>query len=197
MLLQTPRMACSCPLHPRAGGRHVRQCETGPANLDVVIVHLSSFARLAPALHALLSRSAQSCGMSLRFCVQAGNALLPDRARPSVTREYTTVECAYCDGDVFVPSSSFESSLPRRMHCHLQACPEFHWDLAPLRRSRALSVKPCGAERSLVQLNLGKGGLERHELGSLLRCLASKRVALDSKPQQASGRTEPPAWALI
>ncbi|MGZ0214193.1 MAG: hypothetical protein ACKVI4_17075 [Actinomycetales bacterium] len=136
--------------------------------------------------------------MSLRFCLPAGTALKPDRARPSVQREYTTVRCGYCGGGIDAPTSSFESSLARQMHTHLQACPDYHWDVAPLRRSRALeSVKPCGAERSLVQLNLGESGLERHELGSLLRCLSSKRIATDSKPRQASGRIEPPAWALI
>ena len=136
--------------------------------------------------------------MSLRPFPVLETVSKPCRTRPGKTRLYTLLECAYCHSNVDVPTSSFETALARRIHEHLENCPEYHWDLPPLRRSRAHEcTKPCGREyRALVQMHLGKHGLERHELGSLLKCLASKRVALDSKAMPVSRADHPHEWMI-
>ena len=118
---------------------------------------------------------------------------LVDRHTPwckETAKEYVVVQCHHCRADIHVSAARFYSQLPRRMHDHLTDCESNPYSVQPLRRPRdARGRKPFGrASTSQTQLYIDpqKGDLHlaRHELGSLLRCLAVSRCAVDSRPEQ-------------
>lgn len=118
----------------------------------------------------------------------------PSRARPTNDRLYALLPCPYCQDDIEVPASGFDSWAARRIHDHLEHCSGYHWDVPTLRRSRKRDgQKPCGRERhGRLQLAIGPDGtLQRHPLGSLLRCCAPGRRALDAKPATAAAAILP------
>ena len=94
-----------------------------------------------------------------------------DRHQPSLgKRDYTVLECPYCDEEVLVLTSSYAAQLPRRVSEHLEICSCYHWSVQPTSRSRKLQSKPTGNESTVyTQLTIGTGfNLVRHPLGSLL-----------------------------
>lgn len=121
------------------------------------------------------------------FAVGNAERVLPAKTHPKGkhTLRYRIAKCPYCSAEIDVCASKFDSLLAGRVRAHLEVCPDFHWDLAPLRRSRVRDAhrKPCGAETPMNQLVLGaNGGLVRHELGSLIKCVAKGRRAAEQRP---------------
>ena len=115
---------------------------------------------------------------------------LVDRHTPwckEPTKEYQVVLCPHCLAEIHVSASGFYSQLPRRMHDHLMDCESNPSTVQPLRRPRDVrGRKPFGrSTTSQTQLYIDpRGDLARHELGSLLRCVAVSRCSIDSRPEQ-------------
>ena len=82
-----------------------------------------------------------------------------DRHQPSLgKRDYTVLECPYCDEEVLVLTSSYAAQLPRRVSEHLETCSCYHWSVQPTSRSRKLPSKPTGSESTVyTQLTIGTG----------------------------------------
>ena len=119
--------------------------------------------------------------------------LLPDRHRPRAgCVPYALTHCPYCNDAIYVRAGAYETQLPRRIQEHLAGCGCWSWTLPTPPRSRQRDGRKAFGqpETPLTQLSLGNDGrLERHPLGSLLRCVATGRRA-------AEQRTQPPALLL-
>ena len=118
------------------------------------------------------------------FVIQYTERASPAKTHPKGRRTltYRAVKCTYCSTEIDVCANNFDSLLAGRVRAHLEVCPEFHWHVPPLRRSRVQACKPCGHEKSMNQLVLGaQGKLVRHELGSLIKCVAKSRRAADQR----------------
>ena len=105
---------------------------------------------------------------------------LPVLSHPMGRRfeRYKLVECPYCGDEIRVRSKSFELLLGGRVRSHLEKCRQYPWDLPPLRRSRVRDSrrKACGNDPTrLTQTYINSdGSVAKHELGSLLRCVAKR-----------------------
>jgi len=112
---------------------------------------------------------------------------LPIKSHPNGKRfeSYKLIECPYCGGGIDVMSKGFDSLLGGRVRSHLEKCSEYPWALPPLRRSRVRDScrKACGrdAKRSAQTYIDSDGKVAKHELGSLLRCVAKGNRAADQR----------------
>lgn len=110
-----------------------------------------------------------------------------DRAAPTcrATKLYRVVACPHCDAEIRVSAANFYIQLDRRMSQHLNTCSSNVYGATVSRRARVNEGrKPLGrATVSQTQLYIDANGrLARHELGSLLRCVASSKRAVDGAP---------------
>ena len=120
---------------------------------------------------------------------------LPPKSHPTskLRMLYKTVECPYCCDKFDIKAQCFDSQVGKRIHAHLEICPKYEWKLQPLRRARVRSDNRnvCGREvRSMTQMFINSNGkLERHEFGSLLRCLCKGKKALDQQALPTQNET--------
>jgi len=126
-----------------------------------------------------------------------------DRRAPwnnEITKSYKVVNCPHCDAAVYIAAATFKSQLSRRMHRHLSECESNPYSVPPLRRCRdTRGRKPFGREtRHQSQLFIGTNGeLAKHELGSLLRCVAVSKRALDNVPLRPGKLSTGNEWTSL
>ena len=107
-----------------------------------------------------------------------GRVKLPPKTAPHSKSlvVYKMVECPYCHDSIHVKAEHFESQMGKRVQDHLTECKNYHWHVQGLRRSRKRSQqrKPFNDHKPYSQLIINESGkLERHKLGSLIRCCAN------------------------
>ena len=117
--------------------------------------------------------------------IQGALEELPDKSRPFKKQVYQTALCPYCQESIKIVASKLESQLPRRMNEHLRQCADFPYMPMLLPRSRSLERerKPCGRSKTpMTQTYIDSHGkIARHELGSLLKCIAPGTRARDQR----------------